>query len=157
MINNAGISQAGLFTDITDLELDKVIEVNLTAPMKLTKAILPMMIRQKQGCIINISSIWGVYGGSCETAYSAAKSGLIGFTKALSKETGISGVRINCIAPGLIQSPMNSHLSEQETAEFAESTSLGKIGSPKDVAHAARYLSEAEFVTGQVLGVDGGF
>ncbi len=157
LINNAGISQAGLFTDITDLELDRVINVNLTAPMKLTKAVLPMMISQKQGCIINISSIWGVYGGSCETVYSAAKAGLIGFTKALSKETGISGVRVNCIAPGLIQSPMNSHLSEKETAEFAESTSLGKIGSPKDVAHAARYLSEAEFVTGQVLGVDGGF
>lgn len=157
LINNAGISQVGLFTDLTDLELDSVINVNLTAPMKLTKAILPMMINQKQGCIINISSIWGVYGGSCETAYSAAKSGLIGFTKALSKETGVSGVRVNCIAPGLIQSPMNSHLSEQETADFAESTSLGKIGTPEDVAKAARYLSEAEFVTGQVLSVDGGF
>lgn len=157
LINNAGISHVGLFADISDAELDKVINTDLIDPMKLTKAVLPFMIKQKRGCIINISSIWGVYGGSCETAYSAAKAGLIGFTKALSRETGLSGVRVNCIAPGLIQSQMNSHLSEEELNFFAEETSLGKIGSPSDVAKAARYLSEAEFVTGQVLGVDGGF
>lgn len=157
LINNAGISRVGLFTELSDLDLDNVINTNLTAAMKLTKKVLPMMISQKSGCIINISSIWGVYGGSCETAYSAAKAGLIGFTKALSKETGFSGVRVNCIAPGFIQSEMNSHLSREEVNAFIEDTSLGKIGQPADVAKAAKYLSEAEFVTGQVLGVDGGF
>ncbi|MCM1488361.1 MAG: SDR family oxidoreductase, partial [Firmicutes bacterium] len=127
------------------------------APMKLTKALLPIMINRKSGCIVNISSIWGVYGGSCETSYSAAKAGLIGFTKALAKETGFSGVRVNCIAPGLIRSKMNSRLSQADVNAFINDTALGKIGTPSDVAKAARYLSEAEFVTGQVLGVDGGF
>lgn len=157
LINNAGIGSVGLFTDISDEELGRVIDVDLVGAMKLTRAFLPLMINRKKGCIINISSIWGVYGGSCEAAYSAAKAGLIGFTKALSKEVGFSGIRVNCIAPGFIESKINSHLSDSEIREFAEGTSLGRIGSSHDVALAARYLSEAEFVTGQVLGVDGGF
>lgn len=157
LINNAGISSFGLFTDITDDELDRVIDADLLGAMKVTKAFLPLMISRKKGCIVNISSIWGVCGGSCEVAYSAAKAGLIGFTKALSKEAGASGIRVNCIAPGLIESKMNSHLSEEEIGEFTENTSLGMVGRPADVARAARYLAEAEFVTGQVLGVDGGF
>lgn len=157
LINNAGISSVGLFTDLSDSDLDKMINTDLTSTMKLTKSVLPLMLSQKQGCIINISSIWGVYGGSCETAYSAAKAGLIGFTKALSSEVGYSGIRVNCIAPGFIESEMNSHLSEEEINAFIESTSLGKIGKPAHIAHAARYLSEAEYVTGQILGVDGGF
>lgn len=157
LINNAGISSNKLFTDLSDEELKRITDIDLTGAMLLTKAILPIMIRQKRGCIINISSIWGVYGASCEVAYSAAKAGIIGFTKALSKEVGLSGVRVNCIAPGMIDSTMNSHLSDEEISEFLNSTALCKIGSPKDVAQAARYLSEAEFVTGQVLGVDGGF
>ena len=157
LINNAGISSVGLFTELSDFDLDNVINTNLTAAMKLTKKVLPMMISQKSGCVINISSIWGVYGGSCEAAYSAAKAGLIGFTKALSSEVGYSGIRVNCIAPGFIQSEMNSHLSEEEVNAFIESTSLGKIGQPAHIAHAARCLSEAEYVTGQILGVDGGF
>ena len=115
------------------------------------------MIARKSGCIINISSIWGVYGASCEVAYSAAKAGLIGFTKALAKEVGPSGVRVNCIAPGLIDSEMNAHLSFEELEEFVNSTSLCRIGKPSDIAQAARYLLQAEFVTGHVLGVDGGF
>lgn len=157
LINNAGIGSVGLFTDISDEELDKVINTDLVGAMKLTKAFLPLMINRKKGCIINISSIWGVYGGSCEVVYSAAKAGVIGFTKALSKEVGASGIRVNCIAPGFIESEMNSHLSEQEIREFIDGTSLGVMGKPADVALAARYLSEAEFVTGQILGVDGGF
>lgn len=157
LINNAGISSVGLFTDLSDYELNNVIGTDLIGAMALTKAVLPLMIRDKNGCIINISSIWGVYGGSCEVAYSAAKAGLIGFTKALSREVGASGIRVNCIAPGFIESQMNSHLSDKEIRDFAEGTSLGKIGKPFDLALAARYLSEAEFVTGQVLGVDGGF
>lgn len=157
LINNAGIGSVGLFTDISDVELNKVINTDLVGAMKLTKAFLPLMVSRKKGCIINISSIWGVYGGSCEVIYSAAKAGLIGFTKALSKEVGCSGIRVNCIAPGFIESEMNSHLSEQEIREFIDGTSLGVMGKAADVALAARYLSEAEFVTGQVLGVDGGY
>lgn len=157
LINNAGISSVGLFTDLLDRELYDIINTDLISTMRLTKAILPLMIRDKKGCIINISSIWGVYGGSCEVAYSAAKAGIIGFTKALSREVGSSGIRVNCIAPGFIDSKINNHLSQEEINDFAEGTSLGKIGKPSDVALAARYLSEAEFVTGQVLGVDGGY
>ncbi len=157
LINNAGISKIGLFTDLSDCELQDIINTDLISTMRLTKAILPLMIREKKGCIINISSIWGVYGGSCEVAYSAAKAGLIGFTKALSREVGSSGIRVNCIAPGFIDSKMNSHLSQEEINDFTKGTSLGKIGKPFDVALAARYLLEAEFVTGQVLGIDGGY
>lgn len=157
LINNAGIGSVGLFTDISYFEMYNVINTDLLGAMLVTKSILPLMIRKKSGCIINISSIWGVYGGSCEVSYSAAKAGIIGFTKALSKEIGFSGVRVNCISPGLIESEMNSRLTESEKSEFIEGTSLGRIGSPADVAKAARYLAEAEFVTGQILGVDGGF
>lgn len=157
LINNAGIGSVGLFADLSDNQLENIVNTDLIGAMKLTKAVLPFMIREKKGCIINISSIWGVYGGSCEVAYSAAKAGLIGFTKALSREVGASGIRVNCIAPGFIESKMNSHLSQAEINDFAEGTSLGKIGKPIDVALAARYLCSAEFVTGQVLGVDGGF
>ncbi len=157
LINNAGIGSVGLFTDISYFEMHSVINTDLLGAMSVTKSVLPLMMRKKSGCIINISSIWGVYGGSCEVAYSAAKAGIIGFTRALSKETGLSGIRVNCIAPGLIDSEMNDHLTVAEKAEFAEGTSLGRIGSPVDVAKAARYLAEAEFVTGQILGVDGGF
>lgn len=157
LINNAGIGSVGLFTDISYREMNDVINTDLLGVMSVTKSVLPLMIRKKSGCIINISSIWGVYGGSCEVVYSAAKAGIIGFTKALSKETGCSGVRVNCIAPGFIESEMNAHLSKEEIEEFVSGTSLGKTGTARDVALAARYLSEAEFVTGQVLGVDGGF
>ncbi|MCM1054891.1 MAG: SDR family oxidoreductase [Bacteroides sp.] len=157
LINNAGIGSAGLFTDISFQEMHKVVNTDFMGAMSVTKSILPLMIRKKSGCIINISSIWGVHGGSCEVAYSAAKAGIIGFTKALSREVGSSGIRVSCIAPGLIESEMNSRLSEEEIKDFADGTSLGRTGTARDVALAARYLSEAEFVTGQVLGVDGGF
>lgn len=157
LINNAGIGSVGLFTDMSYRDMHNVINTDLLGAMSVTKSLLPLMIKKKSGCIINISSIWGVYGGSCEVAYSAAKAGIIGFTKALAKETGASGIRVNCIAPGLIESDMNSHLTDGEIREFAEGTALGRIGKPEDVARAARYLAEAEFVTGQILGVDGGF
>ena len=157
LINNAGISSVGLFTDMSGSALNDIINTDLIGTMLVTKAILPLMIRRKSGCIINISSIWGVHGASCEVAYSAAKAGIIGFTKALAKEVGLSGVRVNCIAPGLIESEMNAHLSADELEDFVNDTSLSKIGKPSDIAHAARYLSQADFVTGQILGVDGGF
>jgi 3-oxoacyl-[acyl-carrier protein] reductase len=115
------------------------------------------MIRRHSGCVINISSVWGVHGASCEVAYSAAKAGLIGFTKALAKELGPSGIRVNCIAPGVIDSPMNGHLSDGEMRELIDSTPLMRLGKPADVAHAARFFEQNGFTTGQVLGVDGGF
>ena len=157
LINNAGIGKVGLFTDMSGSAISDVINADLIGTMLVTNAVLPLMIRRKSGCIINISSIWGVHGASCEVAYSAAKAGIIGFTKALAKEVGLSGIRVNCIAPGLIESEMNAHLSAEEIEEFVNDTSLNRIGKPSDVAHAARYLSQADFVTGQVLGVDGGF
>lgn len=157
LINNAGISQIKLFTDITPREWRNMIDINLNGVFNMTHVLLPMMIKQKRGSIINITSVWGVHGASCEVHYSAAKAGLIGFTKALAKEVGISGVRVNAIAPGIIQSEMNGHLTEEELNTLIDCTPLGKIGTPDDVAQAARYLAEAEFVTGHILGVDGGF
>lgn len=157
LINNAGISSVGIFTDMSYSDLNNLINTDLTGTMLATKEFLPLMIKRKEGCIINISSVWGIYGASCEVAYSAAKAGVIGFTKALSREVGQSGVRVNCIAPGLIESEMNAHLSAAELNEFISGTSLNRIGKPSDIAKAARYLSQADFVTGQILSVDGGF
>lgn len=158
LINNAGISQIKLFSDITELDWYNMMDCHLTGMFNVTQQLLPSMIKRKKGSIINISSVWGVYGASCEVHYSTAKAGMIGFTKALSKELAPSGITVNCIAPGVIDSPMNNaHLSEEELAELAEQTPLGRLGSVYDVAKAAVYLSKADFVTGQVLGVDGGF
>ena len=157
LINNAGISQIKLFGDTSDEELDRMIGTDLTGVMRLTRDISKAMVKRHHGCIINISSVWGVYGASCEVAYSAAKAGLIGFTKALAKELGPSDIRVNCIAPGVIESPMNSHLSEDELNELKEQTPLLRTGKPSHVAHAARFFEQNDFTTGQVLGVDGGF
>ncbi len=158
LINNAGISQIKLFTDITELDWYNMIDVHLTGAFNVTQAVLPSMINRKQGSIINISSVWGVHGASCEVHYSTVKAGLIGFTKALSKELAPSGITVNCIAPGVIDSPMNNaHLSEEDISDLISETPLGRLGTPRDVARAAVYLFGANFVTGQVLGVDGGF
>ena len=157
LINNAGVSQIKLFTDLSPQEWQNMINVNLNGAFNTTHVLLPMMIKHKRGSIINITSVWGVHGASCEVHYSAAKAGLIGFTKALAKEVGASGIRVNAIAPGVIQSDMNSHLTEEEFNALMDCTPLCKIGTPDDVAQAARYLAEAEFVTAQILGVDGGF
>lgn len=158
LINNAGISQIKLLSDVTELDWYNMVDVHLTGAFNMTKAVLPDMIKHKQGSIINISSVWGVYGASCEVPYSTVKAGLIGFTKSLSKEVAPSGITVNCIAPGVIDSPMNNaHLSPDEMNELIAETPLGRLGTPEDVAKAALYLSSAGFVTGQVLGVDGGF
>jgi 3-oxoacyl-[acyl-carrier protein] reductase len=157
LVNNAGISQIKLFTEITELEWYRMMDVHLTGAFNFTQAFLPAMINRKSGCVINISSVWGVVGSSCEVHYSTAKAGLIGFTKSLAKEVGPSGIRVNCIAPGVIAGGMNSGFSEEELKTLRNSTPLGRLGSPKDVAVAALYLAGAEFVTGQVLGIDGGF
>ena len=158
LVNNAGISQIKLFTDTTQDDWQRMIGVNLTGCFNMTQALVKSMISRKSGAIVNISSVWGVHGASCEVAYSAAKAGMIGMTKALAKELGASGITVNCIAPGVIDSPMNSsHLSEEDLTELCESTPLMRLGRAEEVAQAVRALSENRFITGQVLGVDGGF
>ena len=158
LVNNAGLSQQKLFTDITSCEWDDMFDVNVKGVYRCCTAVLPGMISRKAGCIINVSSIWGVVGASCETHYSAAKAAVIGFTKALAKELGPSNVRVNCVAPGVIDTPMTAHLDEKAKAALRDETPLGTIGAPRDVAEAIVYLAsdKAGFVTGQVLGVNGG-
>ncbi len=155
----AGIAQQKLFCDLTDRDWHRMIDVDLGGVFAFDRAVLPQMIGRKSGVIVHISSVWGVYGASCEVHYSAAKAGVIGLTKALAKEVGPSGVRVNCIAPGVIDTDMCACFDESTMAELADSTPLGRIGTPEDVARAARFLcsEEASFITGQVLGVDGGF
>ena len=158
LINNAGIALIKPFLDTTAEEWRRMIDVDLNGVFNVTKAVAPSMVNRKNGAVINVSSVWGVYGASCEVAYSAAKAGVIGFTKALAKELGLSGITVNAVAPGVIDSPMNnSHLSPKELVELAEETPLGRLGQPAEVASAIRSLAENRFITGQVLGVDGGF
>lgn len=158
LVNNAGISQIKLFGDITLQDWDRMLAVNLTGCFNTCHAVLRHMIARKSGAIVNVSSVWGVYGASCEVHYSAAKAGVIGLTKALAKEVGASGVTVNCVAPGVIDSPMNSaHLTEDDLRELSEQTPVGRLGRADEVAQAVRFLAENRFVTGQVLGVDGGF
>ncbi|MGN0670398.1 MAG: SDR family NAD(P)-dependent oxidoreductase [Oscillospiraceae bacterium] len=158
LVNNAGISLIKPFTDTTEDDWEKQLSVNLTGCFRVTKAVVPQMIRRKSGAVVNISSVWGVHGASCEVAYSAAKSGVIGFTKALAKELGLSGITVNAVAPGVIDSPMNrSHLNSDELAELCDETPLGRLGKASEVARAVRAIAENGFITGQILGVDGGF
>lgn len=157
LVNNAGISWQGLFTDMTLSDWQRVMDVNLLSVFLCCRRALPSMIRRKAGCIINVSSMWGRQGAACEAAYSASKAGIIGLTQALAREEGPSGIRVNCIAPGVIDTPMNGRLSPEDMAALREETPLMRIGAPEDVARAAVFLWENGFVTGQTLGVDGGF
>ena len=158
LVNNAGISMIKLFTDTTAEDWERMMGVNLTGCFNVTQAFVRPMISRKKGAIVNISSVWGVHGASCEVAYSAAKAGMIGMTRALAKELGTSGITVNCIAPGVIDSPMNSsHLSEEELRELCDGTPLMRLGKAEEVAHAVRAVAENGFITGQILGVDGGF
>ena len=159
VVNNAGIAQQKLFTDLSDADWDRMINVNLSGTFRTCRAALPEMIRRKQGTIINVSSMWGQVGASCEVAYSAAKAGVIGLTKALAKEVAPSGITVNCIAPGAIRTPMLDCFTEEDLAALAEETPVGRIGTPEDVAASAVFLASegARFITGQVLGVNGGF
>ena len=158
LVNNAGISQIKLFGDITQEDWSKMLAVNLTGYFNVTQAVLGGMISRKNGAVVNISSVWGVHGASCEVHYSAAKAGVIGMTKALAKEVGASGITVHCVAPGVIDSPMNSaHLTPEELSELSEQTPVGRLGRAEEVAKAVRALAENRFITGQVLGVDGGF
>ena len=159
LINNAGISQIKLFTDITDLDWNNMINTNLSSAFYLSRAVLPFMISQKSGKIINIGSMWGKVGASCEVHYSASKSALRGMTMALAKEVGPSGITVNAIEPGVIATDMNSALSNDILEELKDETPLCRIGSPYDVASLALFLASegASFITGQIIGVDGGF
>lgn len=156
LVNNAGVASQMLFHDVSLEEYDRVMDTNVKSTFLTTRAFLPYMIRNKAGSIINISSMWGQVGGSCEVVYSASKAAIIGMTKALAKEVGPSGIRVNCIAPGVIQTDMCASVSEETMAALAEESCIGRNGTPKDVAQAMAYLIDAEFVTGQVIAVNGG-
>ena len=158
LINNAGISLIKLFTETTDEEWEKMTATNLDAVFFCCQAALPLMIREHRGAIVNIASMWGEVGASCEVAYSAAKAGVIGLTKALSKEVAPAGVRVNCVSPGVVMTDMMSEVDDDTLKSLKDETPLGTLGTPNDVAEAAFFLSseKAAFITGQVLGVNGG-
>ncbi len=158
LVNCAGIAHIGLFSDMTEAEWDHLFAVNVRSSFSVTKAVLPGMISRQAGSIVNISSMWGEVGASCEVAYSATKAALIGMTKALAKEVGPSGVRVNCVTPGVIDTDMNAALTDDDRAVLADETPLGRIGSAEEVAKTILFLCGecAGFITGQVLGVSGG-
>lgn len=153
----AGVAMQKLIQDVTDDDWRRMLDVNLSGSFYFIRAVLPEMLRRHSGAIVTTSSVWGVRGGSCEAAYSAAKAGLIGLSRALAQELGPAGVRVNCIAPGVIDTPMCAGFSAETRAALAEETPLGRLGTPEDVASAALFLLRHPFITGQVLGVDGGF
>lgn len=158
LINNAGIAQQKLFTDLTDEEWHNMFAVHVDGTFYCTRAVLPMMIHQKQGYIVNISSMWGQVGGSCEVHYSAAKGAIQAMTKALAKEVGPSGVRVNCVAPGVIQTEMNKLLDTETLEALREETPLEMLGTAEQVADLVFFLcsEQSAFITGQVIGVNGG-
>lgn len=157
LVNNAGIAQQKLFTDITESDWDNIFNVNIKGMFLVTKAFVNDMISKKSGKIINVSSMWGVTGGSCEVHYSSSKSAVIGFTKALAKELGPSGICVNCVAPGVIDTEMNRHLTKEDYEALCEETPLGRIGNTKEVAEVIGFLADsASFITGQVINADGG-
>lgn len=158
IINNAGISQIKIFQDITEEDWDNMFNVNIKGMFNVTKCFVNDMIKNKYGRIINISSMWGETGGSCEVHYSASKAAVIGFTKALAKELAPSGITVNCVSPGVIKTDMNSHLSNEEKKELENETPVGRIGTAKEIASAVMYFADdkAAFTTGTVLSVNGG-
>lgn len=159
LINNAGISQSKLFTDISSCEWDNMMNTNLKGVFNCCQSVLRYMLKNKKGRIINISSIWGMTGASCEVHYSASKAGVIGFTKALAKELALSNIQVNCIAPGIIETDMLGHLSQEDIDELKNDTPSGRIGKPDDIASCALYLADerSSFITGQVISPNGGF
>ncbi|TDT57249.1 elongation factor P 5-aminopentanone reductase [Fonticella tunisiensis] len=159
LVNNAGIAESKLFIDITEEEWDDMMDVNLKGIFNCTQEVLKHMISEKRGKIINISSIWGIVGASCEVHYSAAKAGVIGLTKALAKELGPSNIQVNCIAPGIIKTDMLSPYSEEELEELRQETPLMRLGTAEDIAACALFLAsrEADFITGQVISPNGGY
>lgn len=157
LVNNAGISQTKLFTDITDEDWQNMIGTNLNSVFYMSQEVIKNMIHNKQGCIINISSIWGITGASCEVHYSVAKAGVDAMTKSLAKELGPSNIRVNSIAPGIIDTDMNKYLTDKEIVEIEEEIPLGKIGKVEDIAKCVKWLIEDEYTTGQVISINGGW
>lgn len=158
LVNNAGIAQQKQFTDISIEDWNNMIETNLTGVFNCCQAVLPQMIRNKNGSIINVSSMWGLTGGSCEVHYSAAKAGIIGLTKALAKEMGPSNIRVNCVAPGVVKTDMISNLSFDDIEELSKETPLGRIASADEIARTILFLANdcSSFITGQVISPNGG-
>ena len=159
LINNAGIAHFSLFTDIAKEQWDSIMNVNVGSVFLFCREILPEMISRKRGKIINVSSVWGITGSSCEVCYSTSKAALIGLTKALAKEEGPSGICVNCIAPGVINTEMNNMLGDDVMEELREETPIGRIGETRDVAKLALFLAGdgGDFITGQVISPNGGF
>lgn len=159
LVANAGIAQFSLFTDISDDDWRKMTDTNLSSVFYCAREVSKLMIHEKSGKIVTISSMWGLVGASCEVHYSAAKAGVIGMTKALAKELGPSGINVNCVCPGVIDTDMNAHLSAEDLNALCDETPLCRIGKPEEAADAVFFLASenASFITGQVLSVDGGF
>ena len=159
LVNNAGIAGQMQFQDITDEQWNRYLAVNLGGARNAIRAVLPRMLSEKHGCIVNISSIWGLRGASCEVAYACAKAALIGLTRSLALELAPSGIRVNCVAPGVIDTDMVQVLGQETLRDLAAETPLGRLGTPEDIAYAVAFLASdrASFLTGQVLGADGGF
>lgn len=159
LINNAGIAQQKLFTDLTTEDWNRMFAVDVTGVFNCCRLVLPSMIGRHSGKIINVSSIWGICGASCEVHYSAAKAAVIGLTKALAKEVGPSNIQVNCIAPGIIGTQMNAALTPADQVALCDETPLGRFGSPDDIAAAMLFFAShaADFITGQILSPNGGF
>ena len=159
LVNNAGISYQGLFQDTSNEIWDRTLAVNLTGARNAAQAVLPHMLSEKRGCIVNISSMWGLRGASCEVAYACSKAAIIGLTRSLALELAPSGIRVNCVAPGCIDTDMVRVLGQETREMLVEETPLGRLGTPEDIAHAVAFFAEegSSFLTGQVLTADGGF
>ena len=159
LVNNSGVAEQALFTDITDEMWKKMIDTNLSGSFYCSREAVKRMVKSKEGKIVNITSMWGQVGASMEVHYSASKAGLIGMTKALAKEVGLSGITVNAVSPGVVKTDMISEFSAIDLEALKDDTPLNKIGEPSDVANAVSFLisSGADFITGQVLGVNGGF
>ncbi|MBE6776568.1 MAG: glucose 1-dehydrogenase [Ruminococcaceae bacterium] len=159
LVNNAGVAFEGLISQTDEVEYDRIMDINLKGVFNCSKAVTQVMVNQQSGKIINVSSMWGETGASCEVAYSASKAGVIGLTKALAKELAPSGITVNAVTPGLIETSMNKNISVEDLNDFVESIPLGRMGTADDVAHAIYFLASenADYITGQILGVNGGY
>lgn len=158
LVNNGGVAQQKLFTDISGEEWDRMFAVNMKGMFHCCQCVLPYMLRRQKGAIINLSSIWGIAGASCEVHYSASKAAVIGFTRALAKEEGPSGITVNCVAPGVVDTEMNANLTPADLEALREETPLGRIGSAEEIAQTILFLAgeRARFITGQVISPNGG-